>query len=132
MTEIAVTDVAAPPVWTLVIEGRLLSPNQLLRRHWSVVSRNANVWKDAVGWSAKQAGVPHLGRARLEITRYGSRTLDYDGLVGSCKVVCDSLVAAEIIDDDSPAHVTVTYRQAACARGRERVEVRIWAWEMEA
>lgn len=62
------------------------------------------MWNDLVLLNARQMRViPNapLDRARLKITRYNYRMLDYDGLVGSLKPVVDGLTNAKIIKDDS-------------------------------
>lgn len=41
-----------------------------------------------------------LQRARIEITRFSDRMLDYDGLVGSMKPVVDALVTCGVLIDD--------------------------------
>lgn len=42
-----------------------------------------------------------LQRAKLNITRYNYRFLDFDGLVGSCKPIVDALITNNIITDDN-------------------------------
>lgn len=42
-----------------------------------------------------------LKKARIRIVRHFYRTLDYDGLVGSCKPVVDALVSAGLLESDS-------------------------------
>ena len=42
-----------------------------------------------------------LEKASIAITRHYYRTLDYDGLVGSCKPVVDALISCGVLSDDS-------------------------------
>lgn len=42
-----------------------------------------------------------LKKARITIVRHFYRTLDFDGLVGSCKPVVDALVSAGVLESDS-------------------------------
>lgn len=55
--------------------------------------------------------VPAPPFVRVWIVRHGQRLLDFDNLVGGCKVLCDSLKDAGFIADDSPAHIDLHVSQ---------------------
>ncbi|HEX2863046.1 MAG TPA: hypothetical protein VHN99_00645 [Deinococcales bacterium] len=72
---------------------------------------------------------PAPERAALAVTRRFAgrqRELDHDDFVGGCKGLIDALKRLGWLLDDSPAHVTVTYRQERADRSGTAV-----LWELE-
>lgn len=106
------------------------SLNVLLRGHWAKNRKLRKEW----GWLVRQARLrssihmpPKWTRARITIERYGARILDADNFRGGTKFLTDSLVAEEIIADDSPAVIgEPTLRQFVEGKRRETI-VRIEA-----
>lgn len=67
-----------------------------------------------------------LRRAALNLTRFGSRYMDADGLVASFKHVVDALVTAGILTDDSWEVIGMPiYDQKIVARGKGRIRIEI-------
>lgn len=109
------------------IQGLPKTPNQLLRKHWSVVSKNANQWKRLVGLSTrgKTPRAP-LPLAQLTLIRFGTRLMDYDGLVTSFKPVVDGLIESQVIEDDSWNHVgRWDVSQFKVSKGEEKIVVKV-------
>ena len=50
-------------------------------------------------------------RAHLRIERRSCRPLDLDNFAGGCKALIDCLREAQIIDDDDPESVEITFTQ---------------------
>lgn len=78
-------------------------PNQLYRRHWSVVMRESKKWQKLVAeqmlinrWNVLEP----LKKAKLTITRYSVREPDFDNLVSSGKFLIDALVKNKVLIDD--------------------------------
>ena len=68
----------------------------------------------------EQADGKHLG---VTIHVYRRRELDFDNLVGGCKPVLDALVNIRFLRNDSPQHITVTYKQASPFPPRTVIEI---------
>ena len=118
------------------------SLNQWQRMHWAKRKLIAGGMRDEIGLclvvehrelarveiGSNGLGVVVLksrakGHRRVKITRRGSRTLDHDNLVGGCKPLVDALVKVGLIENDTPALVTVEYAQERGAGCR----VDVWA-----
>lgn len=117
-----------------VIRFRLSTPtpslNQTLRMHWSAKRLAHRMW----GWQllsclprARWAEIMSNGpaaRARVHITRHGSRLLDEDNLIGGCKGLVDVLKPPSksnpfglgLIAGDEPDKLALTVAQVKCAR----------------
>jgi hypothetical protein len=100
------------------------SPNQLRRFHWRHRHRHDNLWKEEVWYAVlitKPMGVP-FAKAQITIDRRSHGQLDEDNLVSAMKPVIDALRHAQVIVDDTPAHIRLTVTQS---RGipRTRIEV---------
>jgi len=100
---------------TLEIPRAPASPNNFLGKHWRFRYRNSQVWQQEVNVALLQAGhtkrVP-FQKARITIHRRGRRELDPDNLVGSVKPVIDALRYAQVLVDDSPAHLELEVTQS--------------------
>lgn len=123
------------------------SLNRWQRMHWLAQRRLSDALKSHLSFALASAGHPTsavrvssgekawiylrlnpqaVGRRSVRIVRrYRTKRteLDHDNLVGGCKPLVDALVRVGLIEDDTPALVTVTYEQE---RGTGcRVEVRV-------
>lgn len=109
----------------LEIQTLPLLPNQLLRKHWSVVMKEKRLWHDLVGWSLKARERPSepLGRARIWFTRRSRSEPDPDGLVGGFKYVLDALVANRVLVDDTRQVVEPMYAWLRSRQGSIRIQV---------
>ena len=100
--------------------------NTLLRLHWRGRHAMQKIW-DKILWEervqipARQWPIEH---AAIRITRHSLHTLDHDNLNGSAKIVLDALKHANIIADDSPAHIDLKITQC---RGKPRTLIHIEA-----
>lgn len=83
------------------INGLPKLPNQLLRKHWSVIMKEGRRWRAftrlAVGY---QIPPKPFALVKVTLTRHSVRQPDFDGLVGSFKYVLDGLVKAGVMVDD--------------------------------
>lgn len=78
------------------------SLNKTLRMHWGKRHAQTKYWHDMVYFETRgKRPVKPLEKARISIVRHSPRSLDFDGVVGSCKIVIDGLVRAGIIRDDN-------------------------------
>lgn len=85
----------------LRIDGLPKTPNQLLRRHWAIISKERVHWHNAVAAAVRSARPKRpLTKAKLRFVRNSSREPDFDARVGSTKFLCDALIACGIIVDD--------------------------------
>lgn len=77
------------------------SLNILLRLHWGKRKAQNDYWYEYVYFTTRKFQIKKpFEKARLSITRFSSRTLDFDGVVGSLKPICDGLIHAGIIRSD--------------------------------
>lgn len=117
-------------MYVLEFELKGLPPliNAQSRAHWAIQYNEAKKWKRWVGQICMGRRPPFpLKRARIECTRcsHGLIGPDMDNLVISFKSTIDALREAKIIENDSPAHVTVKYswEKAPMKQGKIRVKV---------
>ena len=99
---------ASPRTWVLELPPGLktLSPNQ--RLHWAEQRRRARELKKAAWVMALAQKIPHLERAAITVLYYppDRRRRDNDNIpAASGKHCIDGIVAAKVLDDDSPAFV---------------------------
>lgn len=74
----------------------------LIRQHWT----SAKKMKDWLLQQVLEAELrSHEGQVRITYTRTSKRNLDWDNLASSFKHVCDALVKAGVIKDDSPKFI---------------------------
>lgn len=117
--------------WELVIDtlGRPPTANSRRRQHWRTQARSVEAWKHAALWMARQQRMPRLMAIEVECWgRYpnGRSLPDTDAVAPALKAVLDGLVIAQIIPNDTPAHVHgVTYRPPVVAHGMPALVVRI-------
>lgn len=107
------------------VEGLPKTPNQLLRKHWAIISKERIYWHNAVN-IAIGSGRPKypLGRAKLRFIRNSSREPDFDGLVGCTKFLMDSLVNCGVIQDDRPSIIgSPSFEWAKCKKGAGYMEI---------
>lgn len=100
------------------------TPNQMLRRHWTVVMNEKKQWHNLVAfYSPRYDGKP-MQKAKLIMTRRSSRQPDFDGLVGSFKHVLDGIVKMKIIADDKYEVIgDSTYRWEKVKKDKQGVHV---------
>lgn len=100
-------------------------PNQLLRKHWSVISKESNRWKTLVFYAvAKHRPTEPFKKVKLTLTRYSTRCPDRDGLCGSFKWIIDGLVLAKIITDDNVnVIVECDYKWSKSKLADQRIDV---------
>ena len=92
------------PVWNANSRGNHYQRATTVRR-----------WRETVGWAARAARIPRLGRVDVELMLIpcNRRRRDPDNLAGALKPALDGIVDAGILDDDSSQHVaSVTLRIA--------------------
>lgn len=101
------------------------SLNQYIRMHWTKRQKLHAEWMDILRVCASPPVNP-LYKARLSITRYSSRSLDYDNLVGSYKIVTDCLTKLGFIIDDRYDVIGVPdFKWYKCKRIEERTLINI-------
>ena len=91
--------------WSLQLPFQVASqvPNLNDRDHWAVKASKVKQWRDAAHVLARQARIPACARIRVEL-HYVPRTnqrRDPDNLVAAYKPLCDGLVDAGIVPDDT-------------------------------
>lgn len=93
--------------WELELpDGDYVSPNK--RVHWTARSRLNRVWRHAAKNLAKEARIPRLQHARVELHFWPGdrRRRDPDNLVsGVMKPCVDGLVDAGVLADDTAVQV---------------------------
>jgi Holliday junction resolvase RusA-like endonuclease len=95
--------------WTIRVScgDRMPSLNRS-RVHWAIVSREAKRMRTLAAWGARKQRIPHQDHVTvaLEFTPRDRRRRDVDNLTGALKHLCDGLVDAHVVDDDTPAYMT--------------------------
>lgn len=116
---------------TLTIPEAVTSLNEHKWQHWSRQSKIRKHWSMLVLVARNQQRIFNpipIDPAIVTITREGYKLLDHDNLVGgACKAVLDSLREHNLIAEDSPEHLTVTYQQRKIPRSeypRTLIEIR--------
>lgn len=86
-----------------IIMGNPPSANRTLRQHHFSIKKTADTWKSTtLGLVGITKRPPRpLENASINVTRYASRMMDFDGLVSSLKWIVDGLVLGGVIIDDS-------------------------------
>lgn len=101
---------------------KVMSLNELLRVHRFAHRRLRRQWERAlIAFSGRRFAGPFT---RIEIASYRKQLLDYDNLVGGCKLLLDAIRALEWIEDDDPDAIKVDYRQVKAKE--ESTQVRLW------
>ena len=105
-----------PKLAKIVIPVVIKSLNKLLREHWSVKGK---LKKDYQLLVVNQMRLNKLRNSEVgekwavHIHSVRKRKLDYDNLVGGCKVLLDALCEEKFIWDDDPKHLVIHYTQSA-------------------
>lgn len=108
--------------WTLHLPWKTppLTLNQ--RMHWAVKARLTKELRLIA--KVKARSIPDLGRCTVELVWYvtDKRRRDADNPVLTLKALCDGLVDAEIVPDDTPEYmrklpVRIEYRPKRTAAG---------------
>lgn len=116
--------------WTLDLpyERPPLNANQ--RLHWAKKAALTKQVRAASFWAAKDAGIPTCDRVRVTLTWFVRTTTrrDSDNVVPTLKALCDGLVDAGVVDDDTPVWMekvmpVITYRPGQAASMRMLIEV---------
>ena len=83
----------------------LLSANT--RHHWAVNREVARTWRHLAATTARAAGIPPMGRARIVVTFHKATANRYDpgNLAPVSKAIVDGLVDAGVLPDDSHEYV---------------------------
>lgn len=91
------------------------SLNRLMRMHWATRRALRKKWEWVVWYEAYRvqgaAAIRYDGRVSVRIVRRSHHVLDEDNLHGAAKLILDALKSAKVIQDDSPAHITLTCEQ---------------------
>ena len=84
-------------VWTFHLEAVTLSPNKMMKMHWTEYQELLNDWfmRVRAKWGVSSV-TKATGRRRVDIVRYGSRPLDPDNLTASVKPLVDILRPAKV------------------------------------
>lgn len=110
------------------IPGTPKATNAILGRSYWVKHKNAVAWKRSVAAvTVGQKPALPLTWAKLILTRYNYRMLDYDGLVASFKPVVDGLVECGVLKNDT-WKITGTWdvRQEYTPKGTDRIRVIVY------
>jgi hypothetical protein len=96
-----------------------MSLNHLLRMHWRHQRRDAQLWQREIWFALVQTHsrpeAPYP-RAKVSICRQSHGELDPDSLTGCVKHIIDALRYAQVLVDDTPAHLVLTVTQWRCPR----------------
>jgi len=97
----------------LVLPLQIQSANKILRQHWAVRSRAKKEYALFVRNQMKIKGIvkAECKKYKLTIISYRKRKLDFDNLVLGCKGLIDAMIDENLIYDDSPDYIDVTYEQ---------------------
>lgn len=115
------------PILSFFIPDLPATPNQLLRRHWSIVMKEKKKWHRLVGLCSIKYQGPPLEKAKLKLMRMSTRQPDFDGLTGSFKFLIDGLVKAKVIIDDKYEVIGESeYCWEKCKRDEQGVKVEVF------
>ena len=78
------------------------------REHWAKRNRKVQAWKDDTITLARAARIPRCERISVTLEHWprDNRRRDRDNLVPVLKAAIDGLVAAGVVEDDTPDRVT--------------------------
>lgn len=72
------------------------------RVHWRVKSRDTKYWDYVIAvFVGNELPISPLKKAKLKLTRFSPRPLDWDNLATSFKNPVDALVACGVLEDDN-------------------------------
>lgn len=77
------------------------------RPHWSVAREVARYWRHLAAVTAREAGIPRVGRGRVVVTfhKATNRRFDPGNLAPVSKAILDGIVDAGVFEDDSHEYV---------------------------
>jgi crossover junction endodeoxyribonuclease RusA len=111
--------------WTLVAPWPKppLSMNQ--RRHWAPKARDVATCRSWAAWAARAARIPSLTHTTVELVWYvpDKRRRDEDNATETLKPLCDGLVDAGVVPDDTPQWMTKLMPRIEYRRGAGGVEL---------
>lgn len=133
-------------VYDIEIKEAFKSLNSVLRYSWHKRYNEGRRWRRMIGEALLCCGYRVPGEpyeyAHVRITRYSSRLLDYDNLVGGAKTIVDVLKSPVVkcgkgeglkvfnksglgfIKDDDPRCVKLEYRQEIRRLPGTRIEIK--------
>ena len=116
----------------MVIKGTLPGRNEAekaARSHWSKGREFKREWTDYVAYQViGQANVPFEGLAKASVTFYEpNRKRDQDNVISGLKYICDGLVKAGVIHNDSPRYLRFESVRVDYDRDNPRIEVDLHA-----
>lgn len=99
--------------WVIKIEAPTPSLNEWQRMHWREQYRLKETFRWLLASALnKQPKIPNAcGRRKLVIERHGKKAMDLDNLAAGCKALIDCVKEQRLIQDDSPAHCDLEFRQ---------------------
>lgn len=100
-----------------------LNGSKGLMRHWV---QSYSVKKKIIERIKALKGIGFKGQIQVVYTRFSSQLMDWDNLGSTAKFPMDALIAAGIIEDDSPKFITeFTMKQEKCRKKDQRIEILI-------
>lgn len=106
----------------------LPKPINAVGGHWRHRNNEAKKWRNIIFnvTLGKRPKTP-LTKAKLELTRYSSRSPDYDGLVSSFKHVVDGLITSGVIESDTLKVIGIPKFDWVYAKQKAgRIEVKVF------
>ena len=110
----------------LIIEIPLPTPslNKLQRMHFHARTRLRRQYETICHFQATGANrAKRFEFRRVSITRHSPRELDFDNLVGGCKLLVDALERTGLIYCDAPQYLRVEYNQRKATASKARTVV---------
>jgi hypothetical protein len=100
-------------------------------KHWAVRNREKVWWRNQIAWWVVSKGKPEkpLQRASVTLTRCSTQEPDRDNLFASMKHILDSLVHAQVIENDKPSCIDLVCRWERAKRGQGGVRIVVEAME---
>jgi hypothetical protein len=109
------------------LPGLPATVNSMGRKHWTVKTREAKKWRQAVVFAVGSKKPPKpLARAKVRFVRVSSTAIDSDNLAGSFKHVQDGLIDAGVLENDKYANIGMPvyeWRQGKPKQGHIQVTV---------
>lgn len=94
-----------------------------MKGKWALTNYNRKYKKQLAGY--ERFALKEKRKVKMRITRYGSRLLDRDNMIGGTKSILDAIRRTGMIVDDSPKWVHIEYAQEKCKRGLEKTVVEV-------
>lgn len=114
----------------LIIMGTLPGRNEAenaARTHWSKGRDFKRTWTDYVAYQViGQYAEPFKGLAKARVTFFEANCKrDQDNVISGLKYICDGLVAAGIVHNDSPRYLRFESVRVEYDRDNPRIEVEL-------